>query len=215
MQSEDKHYYFENEDIQAISLNYKKDNMEALIILPKNDYDINNYIKKFNQEEYNNILESLTYEKVKLYLPKFKWEFRKELNQFLQDLGMKLAFSEGGADFFNLFEKHKEKRSEINYYINQIIQKAYIKIDEKGTEAAAVTMIKMDYKTCKVIRPKKIYIMDINHPFLFIIRNKDLPSEHDILFIVKIEELKDKGKSGNENKSRSKSRNRSRSRSKS
>ncbi len=55
--------------------------------------------------------------------------------------------------------------------------------------------------------------MDINHPFLFIIRNKDLPSEHDILFIVKIEELKDKGKSGNENKSRSESRSRSRSRS--
>ena len=48
MQSKDKHYYFENEDIQAISLNYKKDNMEALIILPKNDYDINNYIKNFN-----------------------------------------------------------------------------------------------------------------------------------------------------------------------
>ena len=56
---------------------------------------------------------------------------------------MKLAFSEGGADFFNLFKKPEEKRSEINYYIYQIIQKAYIKIDEKGTEAAAVTMIEM------------------------------------------------------------------------
>lgn len=155
MQSEDKHYYFENEDIQAISLNYKKDNMEALIILPKNDYNINNYIKKINQKEYNNILESLTYEKVKLYLPKFELEFEKELNQFLQDLGMKLAFDVMGADFFNLFKKPEEKRSEINYYINQIIQKAYIKIDEKGTEAAAVTMIEMHFRRGKVIKPKK------------------------------------------------------------
>ena len=94
MQSNDKHYYFENEDIQAISLNYKKDNMEALIILPKNDYDINNYIKKFNQKEYNHILENLTSEKVKLYLPKFELEFGMELNKCLQDLGMKLAFNE-------------------------------------------------------------------------------------------------------------------------
>jgi len=122
MKSEDKHYYFENEDIQVISLNYKKDNMEALIILPKNDYDINNYIKKFNQEEYNNILEILTYEKVKLYLPKFELEFGKELNQLLANLGMKLAFDGMGADFFNLFKKPEEKTSEINYYIKQIIQ---------------------------------------------------------------------------------------------
>ena len=42
--------------------------------------------------------------------------------------------------------------------------------------------------------------MDINHPFLFIIRNKKLPKEHDILFIAKIEELKDKGKNENEKK---------------
>jgi serpin B len=214
MQSEDKHYYFENEDIQAISLNYKKDNMEALIILPKNDYDINNYIKNFNQKEYNNILGSLNYEKVELYLPKFELEFEKKLNQSLQDLGMELAFSEGGADFFNLFKKPEEKRSEINYYIYQIIQKAYIKIDEKGTEAAAVTMIEI-FLTGKERRPKKINIMDINHPFLFIIRNADLPKEHDILFIAKIEELKDKEKNGNENKSRSESRNKSRSRSRS
>ena len=42
MQSENEYYYFENEVIQAISLDYEKDNMKALIILPKND-NINNY----------------------------------------------------------------------------------------------------------------------------------------------------------------------------
>ena len=105
--------------------------------------------------------------------------------------------------------------NEINYYIYQIIQKAYIKIDEKGTKTAAVTMIEMRYYKSKVIRPKKINIMDINHPFLFIIRNKKLPKEHDILFIAKIEELKDKGKNENEKKSRSESKNKSRSRSRS
>ena len=74
-------------------------------------------------------------------------------------------------------------------------------------------MIEMRYYKSKVIRPKKINIMDINHPFLFIIRNKKLPKEHDILFIAKIEELKDKGENENEKKSRSRSRSRSRIRS--
>lgn len=83
MQSQNRYDFFENKDIQAISLNYKKDNMQALIILPKNDYDINNYIKNFNQKEYNYILKSLTYEEVKIYLPKFELESKFSLNGFL------------------------------------------------------------------------------------------------------------------------------------
>jgi serpin B len=211
MESESKYDYFENKDIQAISLNYKKDNMEALIILPKNDYDINSYIENFNQEEYNNILKSLTYKKVLIYLPKFELEFETMLSQLLQDLGMKLAFR--NADFFNLFKEPEEKKNEINYNISEIIQKAYIKIDEKGTEAAAVTMITEFYGLKSI--PEKKNIMDINHPFLFIIRNTNLPYKHDILFIAKIEELKDKGKIENESKSRSESKSKSRSRSRS
>lgn len=59
-------------------------------------------------------------------------------------------------------------------------------------------------------------IMDINHPFLFIIRNKDLPSEHDILFISKIEEFeKENNRNASKSRIRNKSRNRSKSRSKS
>ena len=52
--------YYKNDELQAISLNYKDDNMKALIILPKNEYNINNYIKKFNQEEYIKIINGLS-----------------------------------------------------------------------------------------------------------------------------------------------------------
>ena len=72
--------YFENNNIQAISLNYKNDNMKALIILPKNENDINNYIKKFNKNEYNKIINSLFIQEVELYLPKFKIEYETGLN---------------------------------------------------------------------------------------------------------------------------------------
>ena len=183
MISENIYNFFENDSIQAISLDYEKDNMEGLIILPKNRYDINQYINKFNQKEYYNIINRLFYQKVILFLPKFEIEFYTDLERVFQELGIKLAFSPALADFSSMIKAEK-----IKFFINRIIHKTYIKVDEKGTEAAAVTSVVMRTS----IRPRRNIIMDINHPFLFIIRNKDLPSGHDILFISKVENLNGK-----------------------
>ena len=181
MKSEDSYKYFENDSIQAISLDYQKDNMEGLIILPKNGHDINQYIDKFNQEEYNNIVNSLNNQKVNLYLPKFEIKFEILLEEVLRKLGMKLAFNPAHADFSSMIKNKKNK-----FYINIIKHSSYIKVDEKGTEAAAVTALGFRGGRHK---PERKIIMDINHPFLFIIRSKDLPSGHDILFITKVENL--------------------------
>ena len=180
MYSKESYRYFENSNIQAISLDYGKDNMEALIILPKNEYDINNYIKIFDQKEYVNIIKSLYDQKVELYLPKFEINFNTELEKVFQELGIKLAFK-SDADFSSMIKAQK-------IYINRIIHSSYIKVNEKGTEAAAVTAVVMT-RGGRSKRFEKNIIMDINHPFLFIIRNKDLPPENDILFILKIEDL--------------------------
>ena len=180
MYSEEKYNYFENDLIQAISLDYQKDNMEALIILPK-DNDINQYINKFNQDEYNNIINKLNNQKVKLYLPKFKMKYQTYLEETLKELGIKLAFNPDKADFSSMIKTDKNK-----FYINRIVHSTFIRVDEKGTEAAAVTVVKFRGRES---RPGRNIIMDINHPFLFIIRSKDLPSGHDILFISKVENL--------------------------
>ena len=181
MKTENTYKYFENDSIQAISLDYQNDNMEGLIILPKNGDDINQYIEKFNQEEYNNILNSLNNQKVNLYLPKFKIKFEIFLEEVLKNLGIKLAFNPSHADFSSMIKNKKNK-----FYINSIIHSSYIKIDEKGTEATAVTALRF---RGGIPKPDRKIIMDINHPFLFIIRSKDLPSGHDIIFITKIENL--------------------------
>ena len=181
MNSENTYKYFENNSIQAISLEYQKDNMEGLIILPKNGHNINQYINKFNQEEYYNIINSLNNQKVKLYLPRFEMEFEIGLEQVFGELGMKLAFDPEYADFSSMIKNEKNK-----FYINTVIHSSYIKVDEKGTEAAAVTA--MGFRGGRP-KPERKIIMNINHPFLFIIRSKELPSGHDILFISKVENL--------------------------
>ena len=185
MYSKDDYSYFENNEIQAISLNYQEDNLEALIILPKNEYDINKYVENFNQEKYNNIINGFFSQKVELFLPKFEIEFNTDLIEVFQEMGMKLAFDPIYADFSSMVKPEKEQ----NLYISQILHKTYIKIDEKGTKASAVTLVGMTRGARGRSNTEKSIIMNINHPFLFIIRNKDLSLGNDIIFISKIENL--------------------------
>ena len=166
--------YFEDDNIQAIQLNYNKDNLKAFIILPKKEKDINNYIKDLTKEKYEEIIKGLTNIKVALSLPKFEIKYEDELKDVLISMGMKEAF--GAADF-SVMKKEKD------IFISRVIHKTYIKVDEEGTVAAAVTAVVMKRMVVRVNN------MNINHPFLFIIRSDDLPSGHDILFFTKIEAL--------------------------
>ena len=174
----EKFDYFENDDIQAISLNYHDDNMKAFIILPKKE-EINLYIKNLTTEKYTEILKSLENKKVIFSLPKFEIEFGAELKPNFISLGMIEAFTDS-ADFSSM-------KKENNIKIGRIIHKTFIKVDEEGTEAAAATAVVM---RMKCIRPMNDPIMNVDHPFLFIIRADNLPQGHDILFISKVESLK-------------------------
>jgi serpin B len=168
--------YFDSEELQAISLNYTEDNMKAFIILPKTETDINIFIQKLTLDKYYEIVKKLENKKVNLMLPKFEINFGEELKPCFMSLGMVEAFTDG-ADFSAM-------KKENNIKIGRIIHKTFINVDEKGTEAAAATAVVMR-KKC-IIRNE---IMNVNHPFLFIIRSDDLPSGHDILFVSKIESL--------------------------
>ena len=179
MKATKKFDYFEENGIQAVSLDYTKDNLKALIILPKNKGNINNYITNFSSEKYKNIIGKLTNKKVELSLPKFEFDFSAELSQNMKSLGMKEAFT-NSADF-SVMKKEKD------IYVSRIIHKTYIKVDEKGTEAAAVTAIVM--RTLCAMPPEPIPVMKVDHPFLFIIRSSDLQLGNDIIFISKVEAL--------------------------
>ena len=169
--------YFESKNVQAIEIEYNKDNLNALIILPKIEKDINNYLQNFTKEKYDSINKGLKNKKINLSLPKFEIKFEGELKNILISLGMTSAF--GAADFSVM-------RKEKDIFISRVIHKTFIKVDEQGTEAAAVTAVVMKRMMVPKDPPK---IMNVNHPFLFIIRCKDLPSGHDILFFTKIESL--------------------------
>lgn len=168
--------YFENKELQAISLPYKEDNLEAMIILPSKELDINNYISNLTNEKYVDIKNKFNKQKIKLSLPKFTIQFGDELRPYFNALGMVIPFSDE-ADFSSMSKENKLK-------IGRIIHKSFIEVDEEGTVAAAATAVVMKKR---MMVPAHNIEMIVDHPFLFIIRSNKLAASHDILFISKIE----------------------------
>ena len=184
MMSITTHYrYFQDSNLQAISLPYKKDSMSALVILPKKILNINEFIDIMSEDnEYlYTIINNLKYSKVNLQIPKFEITYQNSLKEVLKGMGVNLAF-EPKADFSKI-------RSQNDLMIDEIIHKTYLKVNEEGTEAAAVTMVEM-MLTSMAPKPELINYMNVDRPFLFILRNEQLPKNHDIIFISKIEEIK-------------------------
>jgi len=108
---------------------------------------------------------------VDLKLPKFTFEYTSDMTKLLSGMGMSLAFSDH-ADFTNMAEKSLK--------ISQVKQKTFIDVNEKGTEAAAVTFIGMVATSVGPMPQKKFVEFHADRPFIFLIRER---STGAILFI--------------------------------
>ena len=183
--------YYENDDIKAVKLDFNipDNSINAIVILPKNDKfledSINYIIEIFDENLFYNIVENLNKEssitKVNLYLPKFELEYDVNLNEVLKDLGMIKAF-EREAEFKGISNKLK-------LFINQIIQKNYININEKGTQACSASELEIMLESY-LTKDETAKDFIANRPFLYILRNEKCPKGHDIIFFNKICSLK-------------------------
>ena len=119
--------YFADKDVQIVELPYTKDSMSAVILLPNKDININDFISELSDEKLQRLLKRMYPQKIHLQLPKFKLETKYKLNKVLKTMGMKVPF-QGNADFTGIAAG--------SMYIDLVIQKSYLAIDEKGTEAS-------------------------------------------------------------------------------
>ena len=165
--------FAETDDYQAIQLPYKDSKISALVILPSESFEINSVISMLTDEKLSILINSMEMKRIDLKLPKFEIEFETVLNKPLSEMGLTTAFDPSKADFSNITDH-------VKLFIELIIQKAYIKVDEEGTEAAAVTAI----MTRSASSHRN---MHINRPFLFFLMNNDF---NQIVFATKIEHLK-------------------------
>lgn len=170
--------YLETDTMQLLELPYKGNEISMLIMLPKNGLDS---IKgSLNLSQYKKLISKMEAEDInKLTLPKFKFESDYELNQTLVKLGMPLVFSQNQANLTNIFTPKDQE----NLYVSLIKHKAFIEVDELGTEAAAATAVTMDMTTSIDPEPKKEINFIADHPFIFMIKNNE---NNNILFIGKV-----------------------------
>ena len=166
--------YYEDKEVQVVELPYTKDSMSALILLPREGININNFIDGLDDDKLQKYIKRMYEETVELKLPKFTLEFSAELNKVLQSMGMILPFK-GSADFTGMVDG--------SAYIDKVIQKTYLSVDEQGTEASSATVVIINKGL------PMVYDMSVNRPFLFMIRNKNLPSNYEMMFMAKVAQL--------------------------
>lgn len=168
MHDERTEYYVKNEQVDGVVLDYRYGNMAFVALKPTAGQTVREMYEALTYEELADLLDSGSNELMKLKLPKFEVEFDKELNETLQNMGIQKAFDEELADFTGL----GYTENGLPLYISLVRQKAVVKLDEEGTEAAAVTMVAM--KECAMAMPEKQPIeVYFDEPFLYMIMDME------------------------------------------
>lgn len=169
---ENEFFYAETEDIKALRLLYSGENVSMTFLLPKDQSNGIGWLKNnVDWGTFENIENNLTKTKMgEIKIPKFEFEveYKEKFKSALQSLGMNAAFDPSSADFTGMTEG--------SLFISKAIHKAYIKVDEVGTEAVAVTVVVGGFTSAPPPPPSFV----ANHPFMFVIKDEITGS---ILFI--------------------------------
>lgn len=160
MNKSDYFCYYADERVKMVRIPYKAN--KAAMYISVDDGDLDNYDYYFDKLE-NTYMD--------ISIPKFKVEYSDKIgssdtNSLLNKLGIKTVFNSNKADLLKMIDSSETDK----FYISNVLHKTYIDVDEKGTEAAAVTAVILD---CAGIAPPLEPIkFKADSPFTFIIRDE-------------------------------------------
>jgi serpin B len=169
MSQDEEHRYGEGDGYQAVELAYDEPNLAMVLVLPS-EGRFDEVEANLSEETYQAITSSLSEHAVALTMPKFEYESAFGLNEALMALGMTDAFS-GAADFSGMDGTR-------SLFIQAVLHKAFVSVNEAGTEAAAATAVVVG----RVSIPEPAEIT-LDRPFLYFI--VDRPTG-EILFLGRV-----------------------------
>lgn len=157
--------YINNDTFSMISLEFKNEIDEGkyamAFMLPNEGIDISDMLSSLSGDIFVDALNIMESQEVWIQLPKFEYTFSSPLNESFKALGMERAFDAVSADFSAMTQESNE------LFISKILHKCYIRIDELGAEAAAVTEVELrDGAAINLEEPPKFFA---DRPFAFAI----------------------------------------------
>ena len=159
-------------DFQILELGYKGDALSMILMLPKEVEGIGNLEKSITSENLDSWLAKMRKQEVTVSLPRFKNTCEFSLADTLRSRGMTDAFS-GNADFSGMTGNK-------DLFISAVVHKAFIEVNEEGTEAAAATGVVM-----RLTAARQETIFQADHPFIFLIKDNKTNS---ILFMGRLQD---------------------------
>jgi serpin B len=160
MRQAGKFPYLDEKGFQALELSYAGGGLRLVVLLPKKADGLAELEKRLTPANLEEWLGKLRPEKVTLSLPQFRTTAELQLKSVLADMGMPLAFRPGEADFSGMTTRGSELA------LSAVAHKAYVEVNEAGTEAAAATAIKG-----RSLFPPRVPEFRADHPFVFAIRD--------------------------------------------
>ena len=176
--------YASVEGYQAVELPYEGDGMSMVILVP----DLGRF-REFEESLdaalVSRIIRDLERVSVFLIMPRFEFESQFELAETLAEMGMANAFDEGASDLSGMDGRSCAAGDVPCLFILDVIHKAFVSVNELGTEAAAATGVIVQLQSEALDKPKRV-VLWVDRPFVFLIR--DLAT-NTILFVGRVEEL--------------------------
>jgi len=162
--------YTKGEGYQAVELLYDGGELSMVILLPEAG-QFQAFEETLSAQQVSNIISDLQSTEVTLTMPRFEFDSEFSLKDALADMDMPIAFS-GAADFSGMTGNRE-------LFISDVVHKAFVAVDEAGTEAAAATAVIIKL-TAVSETPVEV---TLDHPFIFLIRDIETGA---ILFIGRV-----------------------------
>ncbi|MCP4578818.1 MAG: serpin family protein [Deltaproteobacteria bacterium] len=173
MSQKQKFRYAKLESLRILELPYVGNELSMIVLLPKEADDLKELESRLSVENLNQWRGRLKKREVMVFLPKFKMTSKFRLDKTLVSMGMVDAFSDIKADFSGM-----DGRS-AGFFIGAVLHKAFVDVNEEGTEAAAATAVVM--RRTSISAPPPTFRAD--HPFVFLIQDNRTES---ILFMGRV-----------------------------
>lgn len=171
MQQRERFGYAEVDGVQILDMPYAGNDLSMIVLLPALDVGVTRLEEPLTLETLAKWTSYLDWMKVQVHLPRFKITGRFDLGDTLMAMGMPGAFYYGAADFSGMTGAR-------DLFISKVVHKAFVEVNEQGTEAAAATAVTMGRGF-----GGPVPVFEADRPFLFLIRDR---ASGSILFLGRV-----------------------------